>query len=335
MPFQITKPYPRLWSLDAGVAMVVTDLHGDWEVYARYCDRFIELRAAGQVDCLIFTGDLIHREPDAGDDRSLDIMLDLLALQERYGEAIICLCGNHELPHLYGFVLGKGDTEYTPGFEAVLSQSGRRDDVLTLFESLPFFIRTAAGVSITHAGASTPLADNAQAARLFDWDHQALRTWADERLAQGDRAELRSGYARLSGELSYDAMARRYLAITGPDDPRYDDLLRGFMVTAHPDFRIVRTALFTRCEQEDDEDAYAARLAAALKRLSVGYLPQHLLVAGHMATPGGHMVVAERHLRLASGAHAQPATARQYLLFDTARSIDSVEDIRLALQSMF
>ena len=66
MAFRLTKAYPRLWSLDAGVAMVVTDLHGDWDSYARYRDRFIELHAAGQADCLIFTGDLIHREPDAG-----------------------------------------------------------------------------------------------------------------------------------------------------------------------------------------------------------------------------------------------------------------------------
>jgi Calcineurin-like phosphoesterase len=335
MSFMLTKPYPRLWSLDAGVAMVVTDLHGDWMTYARYRDRFIELHAAGQADSLIFTGDLIHREPDAGDDRSLDIVLDLLALQKRYGEAIIYLCGNHELPHLYGFVLGKGNTEYTPGFEAALSRSGRRAAVLALFASLPFFIRTAAGVSITHAGASTPLADSAQASRLFDWNHQALRAWVDERLAQGERAELRSGYARLSGERSYDAMARRYLAVTGPDDPRYDDLLRGFMLTAHRDFGILRTALFTRCEQVDGEEAYAARLATALECLSIGYFPQRVLVAGHMATPGGHTIVAERHLRLASGAHAQPAAAGEYLLLDTAHSIHKVEDVRLALQSVF
>jgi hypothetical protein len=332
MAFQLTKVYPRLWSLDAGVAMVVTDLHGDWDAYARYRDRFIELRAAGQADCLIFGGDLIHREPDAGADRSLDMVRDILALRERYGDAIISLCGNHELPHLYGFVLGKGRTEYTPGFEAALSESGCRDEVLELFESLPFFIRTAAGVSITHAGASAPLADRAQAARLFEWDHQALRAWAEERLAEGDRAELRSGYARLSGESSYDALARRYLAVSDPADPRYDDLLRGFLVTAHPDFRIVRSALFTRCEQEDSEEAYTARLAATLEQLSAGYAPQRLLVAGHMATPGGYTVVAARHLRLASGAHAHLATSRAYLLFDTARSIESIDELLAGLQ---
>jgi hypothetical protein len=332
MPFQLTKTYPRLWSLDAGVAMVVTDLHGDWDAYARYRDRFIALRATGQADCLIFTGDLIHREPDAGADRSLDMVRDILALRERYGDGIISLCGNHELPHLYGFVLGKGRTEYTPGFEATLSQSGRRADVLALFDSLPFFIRTAAGVSIAHAGASAPLSDRAQAARLFDWDHQVVRAWAEERLAEGDRAELRSGYAKLSGESSYDAMARRYLAVSGSADPRYDDLLRGFIITAHPDFRLVRSALFTRCEQDDGEDAYAAHLAAALEQLSLGYVPQHVLIAGHIATPGGHTVVAERHLRLASGAHADPAASRAYLLFDTACSIANIDDLLAGLQ---
>jgi hypothetical protein len=107
MAFRLTKGSPRLWSLDAGVAMVVTDLHGDWDAYARYRDRFVELRTARLADCLIFTVDLIHREPDAGADRSLDIVLDILILRERYGDAIVSLCGNHALPHVYGFVLGK------------------------------------------------------------------------------------------------------------------------------------------------------------------------------------------------------------------------------------
>jgi len=122
MPLTLTKTSVRRWSLDAGVAMVVTDLHGDWEAYARYRDRFVDRHAAGQVDCLILTGDLIHREPDDGPDRSLEIVLDVLALRERYGDAIVYLCGNHELPHIYGFVLGKGPVEYTSAFEAALSR---------------------------------------------------------------------------------------------------------------------------------------------------------------------------------------------------------------------
>ena len=121
----------------------------------------------------------------------------------------------------------KGTLSIRPAFEAALSQSGRRDDILALFESLPFFIRTAAGVSIAHAGASAPLADRAQAARLFDWNHQALRAWAEERLARATVPNCAAATRGSVAKRSYDAMARRYLAVSGPADPRYDDLLRG------------------------------------------------------------------------------------------------------------
>jgi hypothetical protein len=157
---------------------------------------------------------------------------------------------------------------------------------------------------------------------------------ADAQLEQGDRAGLRSGYARLSGEPSYAVMAQRYLATGALNDPRYDDLLCGFLITAHPDFRALRAALFTRCEQEDDESSYAERLRAALDKLSSGYAPQCALVAGHIATAGGHAVVAGRHLRLSSGAHAHPPGAAQYLLFDAARPIARVDDLVTGLSSI-
>jgi hypothetical protein len=48
-------------------------------------------------------------------------------------------------------------------------------------------------------------------------------------------------------------LARRYLAVRGPDNLRYDDMLHGFIVTAHPDFYLLRGTLFTGCEQEYGE----------------------------------------------------------------------------------
>ena len=134
--------------------MVVTDLHGDWEIYQRYRDRFIDLQAKGQADCLIFTGDLIHRNRSDQDDKSLEILFNVIKLQAHYGRAIIYLLGNHELPHIYGISLAKGDRIYTPTFEQSLSESGRRADIINLFVSLPFYLRTRAGVCLTHAGAA-------------------------------------------------------------------------------------------------------------------------------------------------------------------------------------
>jgi hypothetical protein len=335
VPFSLTKIYPRLWSLDAGVAMVVTDLHGDWDAYVRYRDRFVALHATGEADCLILTGDLIHREPEAGPDQSIEIIADILALRAQYGDSIIYLSGNHELPHLYGIVLSKGAITYTPAFEAALSWSGQRDKVVELFESLPFFLRTAAGVCLTHAGAAAAMADVGAAHRLFGWRHRDMRDWADAQLAGGDIADLRSGYARLSGEASYEAMAQRYLSASDPDNPRYDDLLRGFLVSGNADFRLVYDTLFTRCEQQVGQSVYAAHVEALLSYVSKDYFAQHALVAGHMQVIGGHMLIVGRHLRLASAAHARPREAGRYLLFDAARPIGSASDLLAGLKSVF
>jgi Icc-related predicted phosphoesterase len=334
MPFTLTKPYPQLWSLDAGVAMVVTDLHGDWDAYQRYRDRFVDLKAKGHADCLIFTGDLIHRQSPTVRDHSLEIVLDVLALQATYGEAIIYLCGNHELPHIYGFGLSKGTTEYTPGFEAALSQSPHRSAVVGLFYTLPFYVRTAAGVSLTHAGASEVMTDAQNTFKLFRLSHREQLSQADALLAARDIAGLRRIYARLSQAESYDALARHYLAVTGPDDPRYNDLLRGLFLITSADYRLLHSALFTRCEQEYGVADYSTMLVAMLQHLSVEYVPQRVLVAGHLTIPNGYQVIAERHLRLASACHATPREAGLYLLFDTARPIEGTADLLLGLQSV-
>jgi Icc-related predicted phosphoesterase len=323
--FLLSKPYPRLWSLDAGVAMVVTDLHGDWDAYQRYRNRFVDLQARGQADCLILTGDLIHRDEPAEPDRSLDMVLDVLKLRATYGDAIIYLCGNHELPHIYGFGLSKGDADFTPAFEAALGS--HRSAVIKLFRSLPFFVRTAAGISLTHAGASEPSANEASAFTLFTWSHEKQLAQAEALLADQDVDSLRRAFAKLSQAQSYDALARYYLAVTGADDPRYNDLLRGFLASTSTDFGHLYEALFTSCERENGLAQYSAILTGTLQQLSIGYAQQRVLVAGHMVTNNGHTVIADRHLRLASGCHAGPRERGAYLLFDAARPIKQATDL--------
>ena len=212
MTITLTQTYPRLWSLEAGVAMVVTDLHGDWDVYRRYRDCFIDLQAAGSADCLILTGDLIHAENEQSD-RSIDIVLDVLALQNSYGNAVIYLCGNHELPHIYGLNLAKGDRVYTPEFEKVLTESQKRDEVIGLFASLPFYVRTRAGVSITHAGAPAAIALPNSNNKLFNWEHQAILDWAQSIIDSEDITALQNGYANLNEGTPYETLARYYLAV--------------------------------------------------------------------------------------------------------------------------
>jgi hypothetical protein len=315
--------------------MVVTDLHGDWDTYRRYRDRFVEFQARGRVDCLIFTGDLIHSETATQPDNSVDMLLDVLALQAAYGSAVIYLCGNHEMPHIYSIGLAKGRREYTPAFEAALTQSERRAEVLALFDSLPFYIRTRAGVSLAHAGASPAMLEPKNALKIFGWSHQDLLAWAAKALTEEGVDVVRQAYVRLNQAVSYSALAQHYLAISSPGDPRYDDLLKGFLATAAPSFELLWATLFTRCEEEYGTMNYAIFLDAMLKELSLDFFPQQILVAGHMPVPQGHRIIARRQLRLASGRHTRPREAGRYLLFDAARPIQAVEDVLAGLGSIY
>lgn len=336
MTLELTKSYPRLWSLEAGLAMIVTDLHGDWQAYQRYRDRFVDLEARGQADYLILAGDLIHAgKPET--DQSVRLILDVLNLQDMYGSAIIYLCGNHELPHIYGLSLTKGKKEYTAGFEKALGNNSFRSRVKTLLASLPFYIRTKAGVSLAHAGAPAAIAQPANALKLFNWSHQEILSWVDTMLENENLAALHRGYAKLyGGNASYEELANHYLATSGPDDPRYNDLLRGFVANSHPLFDdLLWPALFTVCENEYGLADYAIFLDALLKALSTGFFPQQFLVSGHIKVPGGYQVIAQRQLRLASAEHATPRQAGHYLLLDTAQPIKNIRELLSRLGSVY
>ncbi len=322
----------RVISLQAGGAMVVTDLHGDWDAYRRYRDRFLALQDSDRAHYLIFTGDLIHSEGPSETDRSLDILLDVLALREMLGERLIYLMGNHELPHLYGIILVKGEQVYTPRLEAALGD--RRDAVLALLDSLPFYVRTRAGVSICHAGAAAELCLPDAAARVFAYSHRRVREAAEALLPVEQRPAMRERYARSTGA-RYGELSRTYLAVSGPDDPRYDDLLIGYLAQSLPEFELLWAALFNRNEQQYGAADYAIFLDALLRELSVDYHQQEVLVAGHVPCRGGYAVVAKRQLRIASGAHAHPRRAGRYLLFDVAKPVRGAEELLRGLGTVF
>lgn len=315
--------------------MVVTDLHGDWDTYRRYRDRFIFLHTQGLADALVFTGDLIHAD-DPDHDDSLEIVLDVLAMRQAFGQAVIYLCGNHELPHIYGISLSRGDRVYTPPFEKAITHSGLRCEILALFDSLPFYLRSRAGVSLTHAGAASVSSIPAVPAKLFNWNHQEILQWAADVLAQEDIEPLRQGFVDRNSHVPYNLLASYYLAVSDPADPRYNDLLRGFIASNHPDFfRVLWPALFTRNEAEYGNNDYRIFLDALLQSLSVDYTPQYALVAGHMTVKKGHKIVASQHLRLASGAHARPLQDGLYLVFDAARPIKDISELMRHCSSVF
>lgn len=299
--------------------MVVTDLHGDWNLYQQYRDHFLSLRDQDQVHTLVLTGDFIHSEEPAEVDQSLAIVLDLIQLKASLGSALVVLLGNHELPHIYHIPLSRGVHIYTPRFETALGE--HRQAVIYFFQTLPIWVRTRAGVSLCHAGAFGEVHDPAAMDRLFNFSHKDLLQYAENRMHKELRPMLRE---RISADMGmpYAEVVRLYLTVNGSEDPRYDDFLLGAVASQHPDFNLLWSALFSSNEHEYGNRTYTQHVKALLSVLSEGYSRQNVLVTGHIGCGGGYKVLANnRQLRLASGAHAHPKTAVKALIFDAATPV--------------
>ncbi len=333
----------RVLDLDDGIAMVVTDLHGAWDVYRRLRDKFLEEHARGTVDRLVICGDLIHGEGSEEVDSSLDMLMDVMDLQADKGaDRVIMLLGNHELPHIYGLTLAKGSIQYTPRFETSLtrldqfySSKYRRKDVIDFLASLPFFVRTKAGVLLTHAGASTDISSAALFERLSGIDHHVIIGTADDELKKYDVESLRRGYSHFTG-LPYDDQVKRYLAVTGPDDPRYNDLLRVLFLTGqNTDFDLMWNTLFSQNEM-DGNTSYPSTIRQFLNYVSkASPNEQRVLVAGHIGVKNGFSDVGPQQLRLASYTHAYPKRAGRYLMLDCAKPVKSAADLTASIHGVF
>ncbi|MCP4419220.1 MAG: hypothetical protein GY805_21600, partial [Chloroflexi bacterium] len=237
----------RVVNLEEGQVMVVTDLHGDWDAYQRYRDTFFQLQATGQADILILNGDMIHATTQKEQDKSIEIVLDIIRLKKELGDRLIYVLGNHELPHIYSITLQKGNDLFTPRFESSMGE--KRQEVVSFFDSLPFYIRTPSGVSICHAGASTALGETNGIERLFNFSHQQILKRTREQITKEERPPLIRAMRKMHGR-TYNEMARKWFAVSGLNDPRYDDFLVGTLATSDEDFELLWSALFTRNEKE-------------------------------------------------------------------------------------
>lgn len=316
----------RAVDLSEGRLYVVSDLHGEWEPYQRYRDHFLNLHQAGDADRLVFLGDVIHGYGEAENDYSLAMLWDIMQLQAELGsDRVIMLLGNHELPHIYSITLSKGKLQFTPRFEHALGEY--REPVIEFLHTLPFMIRTRAGVMMLHAGAAVQTASSQAAAQLLSYSHESLLQEADRLLARDDVMTLVGQTLGVDLE-RYDQLAWENLAVTGRDDPRYTDLLRGFIASSlEPEWSTLWAFFFTQCEREAAAIQYDRVLERFLSVYSTPEMPQTAMVTGHIAVQGGKQVIAKKQLRLASWAHAQPNHAGCYLLFDAGQRINSADDL--------
>jgi len=313
--------------------MVVTDLHGDLPLYRRHRDIFLELHHQGLAQTLIFAGDLIHGEDTGAADGSLEIILDLIDLKATLGSQLVVLLGNHEVPHIYHIPLAKGRIIYTTQFEAGLGL--HREAVLDFFRRRPFFVQTAAGVTVCHAGAFPETSNPGAMDRLRDFSHARILREIEEELADAHRPALRTAIEN-STQVPYPELARLHSGVDSIEDPRYDDYLIGILAGFRDDLRLLWSALFSQNEHAGGMRTYAGQVRDLLNNFSRDYRSQRALVTGHIGCRHGYRIVADGlQLRMASGAHAHPTTSAKYLLFDAGKAIGGTEDLLQGLVSVF
>ena len=325
----------RYLNIRSGNVMVVSDLHGDGDAFDRYIESFLAMRDAGDADRLIILGDLIHGYDDEDSDHSIRMILRVIELQERFGDdAIVMLLGNHEMPHIYGVSLAKGELEFTPRFERSMGQ--HRDKIVSFLKTLPLAARTTNGVLLTHAGPDESSINRIERLRRFS--HDDLITDANQTLAQQDDLEkVYETYATLTGQ-SYQELARTYLGVEGPDDPRYPHLMRALFISERDHrFAVLWDFLFTQNERGLVPNTYEQICRRYLDAFTMGAPgPQRVCVSGHIVVPdGGYMIVNERHFRLASAAHARPRELGVYLLLENGRAIHNASDLEPMVRSVF
>ncbi len=328
----------RVVDFEQGVAMVITDLHGEGAVYRRLRDTFLQLRDAGTVDRLVICGDIIHGYGTEDADASLDMLLDVMRLQQELGaDTVILLMGNHEMPHIYSIPLSKGQHTFTPRFEKFLMEMDTdetspysRDDVIAFLKNLPFYVRTKAGVLLTHAGAFG-VHSELEMANWLDFDHAALLNRIDNAIR--NQFDLNS----LRNNVVYARNVKYHLSLTDPDHPRYFDLLRITLLReTEPDWSLLWDGLFAGNEF-DGGLAYYRQLASKFLSLLSGLSPyeQRVIVAGHISADDGYTELNSQHLRLASYAHAQPPESGRYLLLDCETPVQAVDELIPYLYRVF
>jgi Calcineurin-like phosphoesterase len=212
----------RILDLTAGITLVAADLYGDWDAFTRYIGRFRQLRSRHRADRLLFLGDLIHANPRIHTyaDASFAILTALIQLRNELGsDSIVVVAGDHEIGQQYKLpipAIGIGVVEL---FEKVLRDVDRdqRSVIAEFFDQMPLFIRTASGVTFTHAGASRSAIMRCQQVSTGDnldvlWDVVATL---------GDQAESQPVYARLVEQMlatlsmQPDAPATQRFLVTG------------------------------------------------------------------------------------------------------------------------
>ena len=172
---------------DYGRLIVVSDLHGNFKDYKRYLKLWDRDDSDNHI---VFTGDLIHSMDRS--DGSVEIIEDALFKSREYSN-YHCLLGNHEWAHIVGQDIYKADKNLIEDFKLLVThKKGYLEPSLTnyvnFFKTMPYFLKTANGIFISHAGPSAYISKIEEFNEICfdDYHSSALHGFLWNRYASGN-----------------------------------------------------------------------------------------------------------------------------------------------------
>lgn len=166
--------YDKLVELpDHGRLIVVTDLHGNLDDYNRYLNLWDE----GDEDFhIVFTGDLIHGI-DEQTDGSVEIVDDAMAKAKEFSN-FHTLLGNHEWAQMTNTPIYKNFRPQLLDFENLVAyKKGHIEphltDYIRFFKTMPYFLKTANGLFISHSGPSAKVHSIEAFNKIFESDYSS------------------------------------------------------------------------------------------------------------------------------------------------------------------
>lgn len=156
---------------DYGRLIVVTDIHGDLEDYNHYLSLWDETNPDFHI---VFAGDLIHAL-NIDDDGSIEILDDVIEKSKEH-DNFHALLGNHEWAHITNQTIYKNQEDLLMQFKNLVSyKKGFIEPALTryikFFKTMPYFVKTANGLFISHSGPSAKIHSIEAFDKIFEGDY--------------------------------------------------------------------------------------------------------------------------------------------------------------------
>ncbi len=276
----------KVVDVDSGTWMVVVDIHGNLEDYQRAKEIFVRNKEKGNLEGIIFAGDIIHSYSE--NEHSKEILDDMMILKGKYGDSVVSLLGNHELSSIYNYILKakteEGDTVFGSDFEhRIKGEKGKYTDFL---KSFAIAVRTKGGLIINHAGPTSAIdyfeedIYKNHLEQVTTIDHDAIlkenkESWddLDEEEQKGFKEKI-----ELDLEMPYEK-ALELLAINPEDEERYGDLILGYYFVSR---NVDGTWLNSMLTHTD-----LSRLDDFFKVMSDENYKPEILLHGHIHPPAG------------------------------------------------